>query len=243
MNCNALSLNLNKTQYMIYTSKGRDAQDLDVELNGTKIQRVFETKFLGVKIDAKLTWIPHIEFISKKLLKSIGIILKARKKIDTATMKTLYYAFVYPYLNYCNHVWGKTYMTHLKLLVLLQKRIVRIVTGAQTEPLMKQNKILNVNSINDYSGAIFLYNFTRINLPTMFQNYFDYNRAYHPYNTPYRNDLHTASYNLDVHKFSIRAAGPVLWNALPREIRDSPTVHSFKRQFKLYLSENQRNPY
>ena len=79
MNCNALSLNLNKTQYMIYTSKGRDAQDLDIKLNGTKIQRVFETKFLGVKIDAKLTWIPHIEFISNKLSKNIGIILKARK--------------------------------------------------------------------------------------------------------------------------------------------------------------------
>ena len=66
MNCNALSLNLNQTQYMIYTSKGRDAQDLNIKLNGTKIQRVFETKFLGVKIDAKLTWIPHIEFISKQ---------------------------------------------------------------------------------------------------------------------------------------------------------------------------------
>ena len=144
-------------------------------------------------------------------------------------------------------MWGKTYMTHLKPLVLLQKQIVRIVTGssylAQTEPLMKQNKILNINSINDYSRAIFLYNFTRSNLPTMFQNYFDYNRDYHPYNTRYRNDLHTASYNLDVRKFSIRAAGPVLWNALPREIRDSPTVHSFKRRLKLYLSENQRNPY
>ena len=80
MNCNALSLNLNKTQYMINTSKGRHALDLDIKLNGRKIQRVFETKFLGVKIDAKLTWIPHIEFISKKLSKSIGIILKARKK-------------------------------------------------------------------------------------------------------------------------------------------------------------------
>ena len=85
-------------------------------------------------------------------------------------------------------------------------------------------------------------NFVRF-LPTMFQNYFDYNREYHSYNTRYRNDLHNASYKLDVRKFSIRAAGPVLWNALPREIRDSPTVHSFKRRLKLYLSENQRNPY
>ena len=36
MNCNALSLNLNKTPYMIYTSKGRDAQDLDIKLNGQR---------------------------------------------------------------------------------------------------------------------------------------------------------------------------------------------------------------
>ena len=120
MNCNALSLNLNKTQYMIYTSKGRDAQDLDIKLNGTKIQRVFETKFLGVKIDAKLTWIPHIEFISNKLYWNNII---SEEKIDTATMKSLYYAFVYPYLSYYNHVWGKSYMTHLKPLVLLQKKI------------------------------------------------------------------------------------------------------------------------
>ena len=54
---------------MIYNSKCSDAQDLGKKLNETKIQRVFETKFLGVKIDAKLTWIPHIEFISTTLSK------------------------------------------------------------------------------------------------------------------------------------------------------------------------------
>ena len=40
----------------------------------------------------------------------------------------------------------------------------------------------------------------------MFQNYVDYNREYHPYNTRYRNDLHTASYKLDARKLSIRVA-------------------------------------
>ena len=45
MNRNALTLNFNETQYMTYTSKGSDAEDLDINLNGTKIERVFETKF------------------------------------------------------------------------------------------------------------------------------------------------------------------------------------------------------
>ena len=37
--------------------------------------------------------------ISKKIAKGIGIILKARKVFDNVTLFSLYYAFIYPYLN------------------------------------------------------------------------------------------------------------------------------------------------
>ena len=79
-NCNALSLNLNKTPYMIYTSKGRDARVLDIKLNGTKIQWVFETKFLGVKIDAKLTWIPHTNFHLQEIVEKYWNNIKSEEK-------------------------------------------------------------------------------------------------------------------------------------------------------------------
>ena len=38
-------------------------------------------------------------------------------------MINLYYSFIYPYLNYCNQVWGNAYITNLKLKVLMQKHI------------------------------------------------------------------------------------------------------------------------
>ena len=69
---------------------GKSAPDLNIEINNTQVERVYQSKFLEVVIDAKLTWVPHIEFISKKLSKRIGILLKARKKLDTKTMNTLY---------------------------------------------------------------------------------------------------------------------------------------------------------
>ena len=77
-------------------------------INSVQIERVYEIKFLGVKFDPRLTWKPHIDHIRQKISKSIGIILKTKKKLHSAVMINLYYSFIYPYLNYCNQVWGNT---------------------------------------------------------------------------------------------------------------------------------------
>ena len=60
-----------------------------VFIAGNRIMEVTETKFLGVIIDYKLNWSPHIMYISKKVTKGVGIILKARKLFDQETLLTL----------------------------------------------------------------------------------------------------------------------------------------------------------
>ena len=126
---NKLSLNIDKTNFMLFTPK-RFSRVMDVLLiDGKRIMEVNETKFLGVIIDNKLNWKPHIRYVGTKVAKGIGIILKARKVFNHETLSTLYYTFVYPYLNYCIHVWGRAYNTHLKDLSVLQNKIIRIING------------------------------------------------------------------------------------------------------------------
>ena len=48
LNCNKLSLNVLKTHYMIFTPRNKKIEDIDIQLYGVNIQRVFVTKFLGV---------------------------------------------------------------------------------------------------------------------------------------------------------------------------------------------------
>ena len=86
-------------------------------INQIKIQEVKETAFLDVIIDNNLKWSAHIMYISKKIAKGIGILLKFRKGFDNDTLLSLYHTFVYPYLHYCIHIWGKAYKTHLNDLV------------------------------------------------------------------------------------------------------------------------------
>ena len=102
-----LSLNIEKTNFMLVTPKLFSRTMDDLLIDGNRISEVNETKFLGVIIDNKLNWSPHITYISKTIAKGIGIILKARKVFNNETLSSLYYTFFYPYLNYCIHVWVK----------------------------------------------------------------------------------------------------------------------------------------
>ena len=66
--CNKLPLNVVKTHYMIFTARNKTATDLDVKTNEVRIERVYETKFLGVLVDSQLTWKQHTEYTCKNFL-------------------------------------------------------------------------------------------------------------------------------------------------------------------------------
>ena len=123
MNINKLSLNVTKTNFMIFRSKHRKAVfSNNININGTDIDRVESTKYLGVYIDSKLNWSKHINVIKGKNAKAIGIICNARKNLNRETLLVLYYSFVYPYLQYCIEVWGRTSNVYLLPLFRLQKK-------------------------------------------------------------------------------------------------------------------------
>ena len=60
---NKLSLNLNKTIYIIFrsTNKQISSTTMDINIDNVIIPRVVSTKFLGVYVDQHLKWNIHIE--------------------------------------------------------------------------------------------------------------------------------------------------------------------------------------
>ena len=72
---------------------------------------------------------------------AIGMLIKAKRYLKKDAFITLRYSFVYPYLTYCNNIWGATYVSNLKKLITLQNRIVRVISNAKyresVDPLYK----------------------------------------------------------------------------------------------------------
>ena len=120
---NRLSLNVKKTHYMVFSNTKITSANNELKIEGETISEVTKTKFLGVIIDNRLNWQHHINYISSKVAKGIGIIIKVRKVLDNKLLLSLYYAFIYPYLMYCNNVWGNACSVYLNKLNVLQKRL------------------------------------------------------------------------------------------------------------------------
>ena len=191
---NKLSLNINKTHFIMF-QRGKSTMSIpDIIIDNQPIDKVEKTKFLGVVIDSKLSWKSHICLVAGKLSKSIGMIIKAREYLNRSALLTLYYSFVYPYLTYCNHVWGCTYYTNLKQLFILQKKALRIMCGKRkrdsTENIFSELKILKFTDINAYLTGRFMYKCYTKNVPGIFSDFFQCNSAVHGYSTRQSEHLH-----------------------------------------------------
>ena len=76
---NKLTLNMIKTVYMVVGSRQRLATlegDINLQINSTSLNRVQDTKCLGVQIDENLTWERHAEYIIQKVACNITILRK-----------------------------------------------------------------------------------------------------------------------------------------------------------------------
>ena len=69
------------------------------------IKRVTHLKFLGVIYDEKLTFAKHIAMLTNKLSRSSSLIYQLRDYLPINILKNIYYAHIYPHLNYCNPIW------------------------------------------------------------------------------------------------------------------------------------------
>ena len=61
--CNKLSLNTNKTYYMVFHRARIKLTNIDIGINGSKLLRIKCVKYLGLMVDQKRKWIDHMAHV------------------------------------------------------------------------------------------------------------------------------------------------------------------------------------
>ena len=225
---------------MIFKSRWKKiSREKDIIINGSVISEVASTKFLGVIIDSHLTWKPHIDYVSKKIAKNIGIIIKARKIFDKDTLLTLYYSFIFPYFNYCIHLWGSTCITHLKKLDTLHKKIIRIIAGvnrkAHTVPLFNDLKILTLKHLFKYNIGLLMYKYHHGWLPSVL-DMFSRNREVGV--SRHGDYFQTPIFHTDLGQMSFEFQAVKIWNKIYKFVKVDIKIGTFKKYLKSYLIKN-----
>ena len=241
---NKLSLNLGKTNYVLFRShrKPVPASDSILSIDSIPIAQVNSSKFLGVYIDQHLTWNDHISNISTKVAKNIGILARVSYLLPSRVLHTLYYSLVYPYLTYCNIAWASNYSSRLNRLSILQRRVVRIIAGrsliTNTASRYSILRILNIPQINKLQICEFMYRFANKSLPPIFSRYFSKISDTHSHYTRSLDNFDGTYARTNTRYFTLRCAGPPAWNNLPKSLRTLPNLALFKKGVRAYLLYN-----
>ena len=243
---NKLSLNKDKTKLIIFHSKRKyiDKLNLSIKIDGHRIPVVDKVNYLGMFLDEHLSWEFHINQLSTKLSRGNGILSKLRYYVPQNTLIQVYYAIFHSYLYYGCAIWGQAIEKYLDIIRILQKKCVRIMTFAefrshstpifQTLGLIKLDDVIRVNILN------FVYDFIHNLLPEEFKDFYTFRYEIHNYNNRfvkdslYINRVNTVNYGIK----TICYQGPLIWNEL---IVDKPlfismhTKSTFQYNIKKYF--------
>ena len=215
-------------------------------LNNYEIMRVKKTKYLGMIVDDSLTWEDHIDYITLKINRGIGIIRRVRQFIPEKSLLLLYQTLIDPYFRYCSTVWGQCGETLKDKLQALQNRAARSIAKVKYEDadhlqLLLKFGWLSVRSPISYEMGAFMYKTLNGLAPDSMLEMFEKQVDIHQYSTRSASvgGIFIPHRNLNKGQEAISYAGARLWNEIPIEIRRAQTLETFKGELKRHLFDMQ----
>ena len=183
-------------------------------------------------LDENISWEEHIRKVETKLAKSIGLLYQGKPLLEEKSLKSICFAYIHSYLNYCNIAWASTYRTKLKTINFHQKDAVRIVFNegkiTQSRPLLRLLNALNVYQINFYQHLAFMYQLNKNETPLTFNELIK--KPFHKYPTKFlENCFSLKAISLKFTKYCISFRGPNIWNKfLTKEEKELQSFSIFK---------------
>jgi hypothetical protein len=217
---------------MIFGKGKRTISESHIYINNVKLEQVTDTKFLGVFIDDKLNCHKQIQHVQTKIAKSVSIMYRVKYLLDEAALLTLYSSLVLPYLSYCVEIWGNTYVTNLKSIIILQKRAVRIIGKAEfkshTSPLFYKFRLLKMVDIVKLNTCIVVYKPYYSLLNSRLAKLFIRSNS----STRQGNKFYVQFKRTRLKSFSISCCGVKLWNDLDNILTNLKSITLFKSHLK-----------
>ena len=228
---------------VFHSPQRRIAHKLNLSISNTSVKSDNQVKYLGLIFDSNLNWKPYLHELSKKVSRGIGVLSKVRYYVNRNILHQLYYSIIYPFLTYGLSIWGNTYSSTLKPLIILQKRAVHTITFSkpdeQSEPLFKELEILRVTDLVILHNALFMYHYYYNLLPSSFANFFQTVASMHSHNTRLasKSTYYINTIKTNYGKFNIRFAAVKVWNHLDESIKHLP-LKTFKNKVKLNILQS-----
>ena len=188
LKANKISLNASKTELLIFRHPNKRVNfEFKIKIDGKKLIPSKYVKYLGVLIDSHLNWSYHINSLSSKLSRAIGMLAKIRHYVSEGTLRSIYFGIFSSLLTYGSQIFGQIANKHLRRLEILQNKALRLIKfanyRASANPLYKESKILKIADHVKLQNFLLVLDDVKGQLPTALSNTFKSVQNVHRYNT------------------------------------------------------------
>lgn len=236
---NLLTVNTDKTSYMIFAAKNKKIEKSfsPLTINNVTLVESNQEKYLGLLLDNKLTWKAHITKIQKKLISLLASLRNMSKYIPPKVRFTIYNSLIKPHIDYLIEIWGCAATTNLLPLQRAQNKIIKVLFKIDfltpTETLYKNTKLLNIKQTYTYNTCLLIRKILNKKIHTQIQ----FNVREPSKYTKRRkitNLLTLPTARTTYGKRNIKSEGAKMYNDLPEYITNTKPFNKFKKLLKQY---------
>lgn len=238
---NKLVCNQDKTEIIHFSSRFLNNPSIqEFSIGTTLINLADQVRDLGVTLDSKLTFRPHINNVCSTSSLAIRNIGRVRKYLSKNQLEKLIHAFISSRLDYCNSLLYGLPACDIGKLQRIQNTAARLLAGAKrtdsASAILKKLHWLPIRERIEFKILLMIYKTQTGSAPTYISELIKKCVPARTLRSSTKSLLQVPSTKTITYgQRAFSSAGPRLWNSLPENLKIKNTVSSFKASLKTHL--------
>ena len=236
---NSMLANPDKFQAIIL-QPGRKSETLHTfNFENTSIVSEPSVKILGITIDDKLNFTPHIKDICSKAARQLNVLKRLSSLLDFNSRMAIFRSFILSNFNYCPIIWHHCGQANTQKLERLQLKALKFVYDCTNqdityEELLKKANLSSLLISRLRLIAVEVYKIVHKKSPEILHELVSQRQpgTYNLRGTNVLNVPRVKTTRFGIHSFKYQAAK--IWNSLPEGTRCSITLPQFRTQIKTW---------
>ena len=240
MNGNSLSINVNKSKYIIFKNTNKEDVTLQIQINGNNLERVATVKYLGLHIDEKLNFNQHIKHITHKIAPILGALKRLNFVNETRINNMIYHAHILSHIRHNLTVWSmcpKYLKNKVKRLMRKSLKILwQVDRFIPTSELYKLTKQLNLDQLIFVNKASYIHK-TSKDIHKIHFKLIKHSEI-SSRNTRKKDEIVPMKSRTALHQRSLLPSAIKVYNMIPIETKQITNIKFFTKKVKDFILYN-----